>query len=62
MNSAAGVRFVPTEPVSVGGLPGWIRPGSDGTTWSVFLPGLGSHPLRHQDVADAEVVVNTGDG
>jgi pimeloyl-ACP methyl ester carboxylesterase len=43
------------EPVSVGGLPGWIRPGGDGTTWAVFLPGLGSHPLRHQDVADAFV-------
>jgi pimeloyl-ACP methyl ester carboxylesterase len=41
------------EPVSVGGLPGWICPGGDGTTWAVFLPGLGSHPLRHQDVADA---------
>lgn len=43
------------EPVSVGGLPGWLRPGGDGTTWAVFLPGLGSHPLRHQEVADAFV-------
>jgi len=43
------------EPVTVGGLPGWVRPGGDGSVWAVFLPGLGSHPLRHQEVADAFV-------
>lgn len=37
--------------VSVDGLPGWVRSGGDGTRWAVLLPGLGSHPLRHQDVA-----------
>lgn len=46
------------EPVSlpVNGteLSGWIvEPELDGATnrWAVFLPGLGSHELRHQEVA-----------
>jgi alpha-beta hydrolase superfamily lysophospholipase len=46
---------VPPDPaldaVSSGELPGWSRPAGDGTRWAVFLPGLGSHPLRHQEVA-----------
>lgn len=40
--------------VSVDDLPGWIAPGpDDGGRWALFLPGLGSHPLRHQEVAPA---------
>lgn len=40
--------------VSPDGLPGWIAPGPDGSgRWALFLPGLGSHPLRHQEVAPA---------
>lgn len=36
-------------------LPGWIvRPAAaDEGRWALFLPGLGSHPLRHQAVASA---------
>lgn len=33
-------------------LPGWVTPTvGDGTRWVVALPGLGSHPLRHQETA-----------
>lgn len=39
-------------PVRCGGLPGWVTDGAGGSgRWAVFLPGLGSHPLRHQSVA-----------
>ncbi|WP_139195123.1 alpha/beta hydrolase [Curtobacterium sp. MCBA15_001] len=47
------------QPVSVRGadgqaLPGWVTPTvGDGTRWAVALPGLGSHPLRHQEIAPA---------
>lgn len=35
-------------------LPGWVTPAvGAGTRWAVALPGLGSHPLRHQDIAPA---------
>lgn len=35
-------------------LPGWVTPTvGDGTRWAVALPGLGSHPLRHQEIAPA---------
>ncbi|SDQ74342.1 hypothetical protein SAMN02800687_2647 [Curtobacterium sp. UNCCL20] len=43
------------EPVMLDGLPGWVRSGGDGSRWAVFLPGLGSHPLRHQETAGAFV-------
>jgi len=43
------------EPVTVDGLTGWVQPGGDGGRWAVFLPGLGSHPLRHQETAGAFV-------
>lgn len=39
------------DAVSSGDLPGWVLASGDGTRWAVFLPGLGSHPLRHQEVA-----------
>lgn len=33
-------------------LPGWVTPTvGDGSRWVVALPGLGSHPLRHQGIA-----------
>ncbi|WP_144763751.1 alpha/beta hydrolase [Curtobacterium sp. 9128] len=33
-------------------LPGWVgSAGGAGDRWALFLPGLGSHPLRHQDLA-----------
>lgn len=35
-------------------LPGWVTPAvGAGTRWAVALPGLGSHPLRHQEIAPA---------
>jgi alpha-beta hydrolase superfamily lysophospholipase len=47
------------HPVTIPGsddhaLPGWTTPtAGDGSRWVVALPGLGSHPLRHQETAAA---------
>jgi len=39
--------------VSTAGLPGWVARAGDGRRWALFLPGLGSHPLRHADLASS---------
>ncbi|MGU3410124.1 alpha/beta hydrolase [Microbacterium sp. M1A1_1b] len=48
----AGLRGVHVHDVDGHELQGWVAPSvGDGSRWALALPGLGSHPLRHQEIA-----------